>query len=97
MKPCPNPTCKSSDVYVADRCGYVICRKCGMSGPVVPVGNDEEAEKAWDALPREDESRTKLLEETLKHIHQELRIGPNRGDGLWRLRAMKTIKTALEG
>lgn len=50
MKPCPN--CESDQTYVADCCGYVICRKCGMTGPVAPVGNDEEAVKLWNALPR---------------------------------------------
>lgn len=60
MKPCPN--CKSTETYVADRCGYVVCRKCGMTGPVAPIGNDEEAERMWDALPRRDDRPPTLIE-----------------------------------
>lgn len=50
MESCPN--CKSTQTYIADRCGYVRCRQCGMTGPTAPIGNDEEAERLWDALPR---------------------------------------------
>lgn len=101
MKPCPN--CESDQTYVADCCGYVICRKCGMTGPVAPVGNDEEAEKLWDGLPRYFDYQMQIaqgvirfLNQTLQQVYNELHFGPA-GDGMWRLRAMRLIKAALDG
>lgn len=50
LKPCPNPACRSERVCVADRCNYVICLDCHMTGP---TGQDEErAVKLWNSLPR---------------------------------------------
>ena len=104
MKPCPNPTCKSTDVHVGDRCGYVICRKCGLTGPVAPVGNDELAELMWDSLPRDDDgplelaqARVRFLCQTLQQVYNELHIGPTGDDRLWRMRAMRLIRSALDG
>lgn len=103
MKPCPNPTCKSTDVHVGDRCGYVICRRCGLTGPVAPVGNDDLAELMWDSLPRDDDgplvlarARIQYLQQTLQQVYTELHIGPT-GDGMWRMRAMRLIRSALDG
>lgn len=99
-KPCPN--CESTETYVADHCGYVICRKCGMTGPVAPIGVDEEAVELWNALPRRDgrlelaQARIQYLVQTIIQVHNELHVGPA-GDGLYRLRAMRLIETALDG
>lgn len=50
LKPCPNPACRSEQVYVADRCNYVACRECHMTGP--NGRSEEEAVELWNALPR---------------------------------------------
>ena len=51
LKPCPNPKCLSTDVYVRGRINaQVTCRICGMEGPE-PWGINA-AIAAWNALPR---------------------------------------------
>lgn len=50
LLPCPNPDCQSAEVYVGQRCNYVVCRKCHMTGPT--SSNDEEAVRKWNRLPR---------------------------------------------
>lgn len=55
-KPCPNPACSSEQghtAYVADRCFYVACRQCYMTGP--NGKSEEEAVKLWNSLPRRGE------------------------------------------
>lgn len=45
---CPN--CETVEAYVADRCNFVICRQCHMTGPV--GHSEEEAVELWNRLPR---------------------------------------------
>ena len=51
LLPCPN--CETDEVYVVDRCNYVVCRQCHMSGPIGQ--SEEEAVGLWNMLPRRGE------------------------------------------
>lgn len=78
MKPCPN--CKSTQTYVADRCNYVVCRNCHMTGPTAPDNEDETAERLWDALPRENNHSLALTNILEERIRQDQKWGEQNHD-----------------
>ena len=63
LKPCPNPECKSEDVWVREapryQCeffivwhGQIVCDDCELTGPAAVA--PEEAARLWNNLPGED-------------------------------------------
>ncbi|PKN85918.1 MAG: hypothetical protein CVU46_09545 [Chloroflexi bacterium HGW-Chloroflexi-8] len=62
------PHCQSNQVYVADRCNYVICRICKMAGP--NGKSEEEAIEHWNNLPR----RKSNDEEKMAEYEREMQV-----------------------
>lgn len=62
LSECPNRECGSANLQLnwaaasaapdSDAAGYILCRDCGCTGPLVPT--EAEAARLWNALPRYD-------------------------------------------
>jgi len=59
--PCPN--CDCEETFVADRCNFVMCAKCRMTGPVGHF--EEEAVALWNRLPRRNPPDIKVTQDRI--------------------------------